>query len=447
MKKKELIKLLVVGINHSTANIEKRELFSFTPSILSHAISSLFDFLNLQNLNDNDIGVVILSTCNRTEIIVSGQCSSDQIFFWLNSYKSISIKDFESHIYVYESFQAFDHLVRVAGGLDSMLIGEPQIFGQIKSAYSFSKENNKTSSELEIIFQYIFNLAKKVRRDTAIGKNPVSVAYAAVNLAKRIFTNLAESRILLIGAGETIKLVTKYLMESGAHQVVVANRSLDRAQALADSLDAQALLLSEVPNQLSDFDIIISSTASQLPVLGKGTVEAAISKRKHKPMFFVDLAVPRDIEKQVSHLSDVFLYTVDDLIDIIDNNVRLREAEVDKASEIIEEGVLDFQSWQLSKNAKDLVVSYRLSIEKIKHEEVTKAKNLLSSGKDPEEILLLLARALTQRLMHKPTAEMKNAAARNDDELLSSAKKLLGLEENLEDLQDDYINLFIKDHR
>ena len=437
MKKDELMNLLVVGINHSTANIEKRELFAFTPSILNHAISSLLDFLNPQKLNNIDIGVVILSTCNRTEIIVSGQCSPNQIFCWLDSYKSVAIKDFESCIYTYEGFQAFHHLVRVAGGLDSMVIGEPQIFGQMKSAYSFSRENNKLSNELEIIFQYIFNLAKKVRSDTAIGRNPVSVAYVAVSLAKRIFTDLSDSRILLLGAGETIKLVAQHLIESGAKYVVVANRSLDRAQALADSLDAEALLLSDVPEKLSNFDIIISSTASQLPVLGKGTVEVAINKRRHKPIFLVDLAVPRDIEKQVSALSDVFLYTVDDLRDIADHNVRLREVEVDKASEIIESGILDFKNSQLSKNIKDLVVSYRSDVKKLQEEEVAKAKKLLLSGKDPEDILDLLARSLTQRIMHKPTEEMKSAAARNDDKFLSSAKQLLGFGSDLADSEND----------
>ena len=192
----------------------------------------------------------------------------------------------------------------------------------------------------------------------------------------------------------------------------VANRSLDRAQTLADSLEAEALLLSDVPEQLSNFDIIISSTASQLPILGKGAVEVAISNRKHRPMFLVDLAVPRDIEKQVSEISDVFLYTVDDLRNIADHNVRLRELEVDKASEIIKEGIIEFQSLQLSKNVKDLVVSYRSNVKKVEEEEVMKAKKILASGADPEETLIFLARSLTQRLMHQPTAEMKNAAKR-----------------------------------
>lgn len=428
MNNDQLINLLVIGVNHSTADIETRERLAFTPSILGDAISSLTNFLNLENTSDNHIGIVILSTCNRTEIIISGICSIEKIYSWLGNYKSISIDDFKRHTYTYREFQAFDHLVRVAGGLDSMVVGEPQIFGQIKSAYSFSREHNALSNELEIIFQSIFKIAKRVRSDTAIGKNPVSVAFVAVSLAKRIFTDLSDSKILLLGAGETIKLVAQHLMESGVRHLSVANRSLDRAQTLADSLEAEALLLSDVPEQLSNFDIIISSTASQLPILGKGAVEVAISNRKHRPMFLVDLAVPRDIEKQVSEISDVFLYTVDDLRNIADHNVRLRELEVDKASEIIKEGILEFQSLQLSKNVKDLVVSYRSNVKKVEEEEVMKAKKILASGADPEETLIILARSLTQRLMHQPTAEMKNAAKREDKKLLSYAKRIFGLE-------------------
>ena len=231
-----------------------------------------------------------------------------------------------------------------------------------------------------------------------------------------------------MGAGDTIELVAQHLMNSGAKNVVVANRTLDRAQTLAGRLNAKAIMLSEVPEALSDFDIVISSTASQLPVLGKGAVEAALKSRKRRPIFMVDIAVPRDIEPQVADLPDVYLYTVDDLRDIIDHNVRLRVAEADKATEIIDAGVNEFVLWRRSRGATDLVVSYRNNIEALRDEELERALQLLQAGKSAEDALTSLARALTQKIMHQPTVEMRSAAGVNNKALLESAKKLFGLE-------------------
>jgi glutamyl-tRNA reductase len=309
-----------------------------------------------------------------------------------------------------------------------MILGEPQIFGQMKSSYAVSRQLNAIGVELEPAFQRVFAVAKKVRSDTAIGENPVSVAFAAVTLAQRIFADLSSVAVLLVGAGDTIELVAQHLMNSGAKDVVVANRTLDRAQALAGRLNAKAIMLSEVPEALSDFDIVISSTASQLPVLGKGAVEAALKSRKRRPIFMVDIAVPRDIEPQVADLPDVYLYTVDDLRDIIDHNVRLRVAEADKATEIIDAGVEEFVLWRRSRGATDLVVSYRNNIEALRDEELERALQLLQAGKSAEEALTALARALTQKIMHQPTVEMRNAAGLKNTSLLESAKKLFGLE-------------------
>ena len=413
--------LFALGINHQTASVALREKVAFSPDSLLDAYQQLL-------AQHNVLEAVIVSTCNRTELIVSTEHKAEAVIAWLGQFKSLPVEQFSEHVYIYENQAALKHLIRVAGGLDSMILGEPQIFGQMKSSYAVSRQLNAIGVELEPAFQRVFAIAKKVRSDTAIGENPVSVAFAAVTLAQRIFADLSSVAVLLVGAGDTIELVAQHLMNSGAKNVVVANRTLDRAQTLAGRLNAKAIMLSEVPEALSDFDIVISSTASQLPVLGKGAVEAALKSRKRRPIFMVDIAVPRDIEPQVADLPDVYLYTVDDLRDIIDHNVRLRVAEADKATEIIDAGVNEFVLWRRSRGATDLVVSYRNNIEALRDEELERALQLLQAGKSAEDALTSLARALTQKIMHQPTVEMRSAAGVNNKALLESAKKLFGLE-------------------
>ncbi|MGB2272321.1 MAG: glutamyl-tRNA reductase [Pseudomonadales bacterium] len=428
------MRLLAIGVNHSTANVELRERLAFAPDAMQAALSSLLAHLSISDDMSDDspsesaAEAVIVSTCNRTELIVSTQYNAEAVIAWLAAFKSLPVEQFSEHIYIHEDQEALRHLIRVAGGLDSMILGEPQIFGQMKSSYAVSRQVNAIGVELEPAFQHIFAIAKKVRSDTAIGENPVSVAFAAVTLAQRIFADLSSVAVLLVGAGDTIELVAQHLMNCGAKSVVVANRTLDRAQVLAERLSAKAILLSEVPESLSDFDIVISSTASQLPILGKGAVESALKSRKRRPIFMVDIAVPRDIEPQVADLPDVYLYTVDDLRDIIDHNVRLRVAEADKAAAIIDTGVQTYARWQRSRNAIDLVVSYRNNIQALRDDELERALQLFQAGKSAEEAMTSLARALTQKIMHQPTVEMRNAAGLNNKALLESAKILFGLE-------------------
>ena len=425
------MRLLAIGINHSTANVELREQLAFAPEVMQTALQSLLACLSQANNSqalEFAAEAVIVSTCNRTELIVSTNHNAEAVITWLAEYKLLAVEEFNEHIYIHEGQAALRHLIRVAGGLDSMILGEPQIFGQMKSSYAVSRQVSAIGIELEPIFQHVFAVAKKVRSDTAIGENPVSVAFAAVTLAQRIFADLSSVAVLLVGAGDTIELVAQHLINSGAKNVVVANRTLDRAQTLADRLNAKAILLSDVPDSLGDFDIVISSTASQLPVLGKGAVEEALKLRKRRPIFMVDIAVPRDIEPQVADLPDVYLYTVDDLRDIIDHNVRLRVAEANKAADIIDVGVQEFFTWQRSREATDLVVSYRNNIQSLRDEELERALQLIQSGKSSEEALTSLARALTQKIMHQPTVEMRNAAGLNNKALLESAKILFGLE-------------------
>jgi glutamyl-tRNA reductase len=284
-------------------------------------------------------------------------------------------------------------------------------------------------SELGRLFPRVFSIAKRVRTDTAIGENPVSVAYAAVDLAGHIFADLSQSNALLVGAGETIELVARHLIEAGVSKIVIANRTLGRARELAQKFGAEAVLLAEIPEQLLDADIIITSTASQLPILGKGAVEQALKVRKHRPFLMVDIAVPRDIESQVGDLRDVYLYSVDDLREIVDQNMRSRRNEACKADLIIEEGVRQYVQEMRSLGAVDAVKEYRQMAEQLREQELQRALRALARGDDPQQIVAQLARTITNKLIHAPTAGLKQASAEGRLDTVASARKLLGLEQ------------------
>ncbi len=282
------------------------------------------------------------------------------------------------------------------------------------------------------MFQATFSTAKTVRTDTAIGENPVSVAFAAVSLARQIFSNLQRSQALLIGAGETITLVARHLHEQGVKKIVVANRTLERASALAAELGAQAILLADIPDELHNSDIVISSTASQLPILGKGAVEQALKRRKHKPMFMVDIAVPRDIESQVGELDDVYLYTVDDLHEVVAENLKSRQGAAQAAEELVAAGTEDFMQRLRELAAVDVLKAYRQHAERIRDDELSKAQRLLANGGSAEEVLVQLARGLTNKLLHAPSVQLKKLSAEGRVEALSMAQELFALHEGTE---------------
>ncbi|HEY6131986.1 MAG TPA: glutamyl-tRNA reductase, partial [Halioglobus sp.] len=330
--------------------------------------------------------------------------------------------------YHHEGAQAFRHIVQVASGLDSMVLGEPQIFGQLKSAYAVAVEAGTVGGDFGRLFPRIFSLAKRVRTDTAIGENPVSVAYAAVDLASHIFSDLSRCNALLVGAGETIELVARHLIGAGVSQIVIANRTLGRARELAQKFGAEAVLLADIPAQLAGADIIITSTASQLPILGKGAVEQALKARKHRPFLMIDIAVPRDIEAQVGELPDVYLYSVDDLREIVDQNLRSRSSEARKADLIIDDGVRLYLDEVRSLAAVDTVKEYRTMAEQLRERELQRAQRALARGEDPRQILAHLSRAITNKLIHAPTAGLKQASVDGRQDLINNARKLLGLE-------------------
>lgn len=420
--------LIALGINHNSAAVEVRERVAFAPEQVGEALVDACDSVSVEE-------VVVLSTCNRTEIYAiapEGTRPADkatELIDWMANYHHLSAEELRQSAYHYEDAQALQHIVQVAAGLDSMVLGEPQIFGQIKSAYAVAGEAGTVGQELGHLFPRAFAIAKRVRTDTAIGENPVSVAYAAVDLAGHIFADLSGCSALLVGAGETIELVARHLIEAGVKRIVIANRTLGRARELAQRFGAEAVLLAEIPQQLVNADIVITSTASQLPILGKGAVEGAIRSRKHRPILMVDIAVPRDIEAQVGELRDVYLYSVDDLKEIVDENLKSRQSEARKADQIIEQGIDSFLCETRSLAAVDSVREYRHMAEQVREQELQRALSAISRGEDPQQVAAQLARAITNKLIHAPTAGLKAASAAGREDLLSGARKLLGLSE------------------
>ncbi len=420
--------LIALGINHNSAAVEVRERVAFAPEQVTEALA---DCCSAAQLDE----AVILSTCNRTEIYAIAPANTVladkavQLIDWMANYHHLSAEELRESAYHHEAEQALAHIVQVAAGLDSMVLGEPQIFGQLKSAYAVASEAGTVSNELARIFQRVFSIAKKVRTDTAIGENPVSVAYAAVDLAGHIFSDLSKCNALLVGAGETIELVTRHLIEAGVSNIVIANRTLGRARELAQKFGAEAVLLAEIPDRLPAADIVITSTASQLPILGKGAVEQAVKARKHRPVLMVDIAVPRDIEPQVGDLRDVYLYSVDDLREIVDQNLRSRQSEARKADVIIDEGVAAYVQEKKRMGAVDAVKDYRGMAEGLRQQELDKALRSIARGDDPEKVLNQFSRGLTNKLIHAPTAGLKQISADGRQDQLRRARKLLDIAE------------------
>jgi glutamyl-tRNA reductase len=405
---------IAIGINHETAPVAMREKVAFTPASLARALK---DYA----YEKKQAELVILSTCNRTEVFAnSEQISIDELAIWLADIHQLEHKQLLSHLYKHEDEGAISHLMQVACGLNSLILGEPQILGQVKQAFSEAKHVGTVNGQFEKIFQTTFAVAKKVRSQTEIGANAVSVAYAAVQLAKQIFSKLTRSHVLLIGAGETIELVAKHLSDSDLQQVTVANRTLANAQSLADGLrgEAQAITISEIPERLHHADIVISSTASALPILGKGMVSTALKRRKHKPILMIDLAVPRDIEDEISELDDVYLYTVDDLQHIVQQNVANREQAAQQANEIISQQVEQLKQWQRQHQKIDLIKSYREEADAIRQQLEQKALARIAQGEAPEKVLQELSYKLTQSMLHSPTKAMQRAIAEPDAPIL-----------------------------
>ncbi|MET0103729.1 MAG: glutamyl-tRNA reductase [Sedimenticola sp.] len=415
--------LLTLGLNHKTAPLDIRERITFGPDIIVAALRSLSERPGVEE-------AAILSTCNRTEIYCAlNQGGRQEICQWLSDFHGVEPETVSPYLYDHDNQESVRHLLKVASGLDSMVLGEPQILGQVKSAFQTACDATTTGKLLGRLFQHTFSVAKQVRTDTAIGHSPVSVAFAAVSLARQIFSDLSDQTALLIGAGETIELAARHLHQHGIGRIIVANRTLERAHTLANQFNGYAIALTEIPSHLAEADIVISSTASPLPVLGKGTVESALKKRKHQPMFMVDIAVPRDIEAEVGNLNDVYLYTVDDLQEVIDENLRSRQEAAEQAQEIIDFHTEEFMGWLRSLDAVGMIQDYRRQAEDMRNEALDRALKQLNNGKPAEEVLQFLAHTITNKLLHTPSTQIRQAGFDGHIELLEAANTLFQIKD------------------
>jgi len=413
------MQLFTFGINHQTAPLAVREQIAFNAETLDSALRDLVD-------NGAAKEATILSTCNRTEIYCSPN-EPVQAVDWLASYHHLPAADIEPYIYRLPQELAVKHAFRVASGLDSMVLGEPQILGQMKQAVRQAEQAGTMGFLLHKLFQRTFSVAKDVRTQTEIGANLVSMAAAAVKLAERIFPSIAEQRILFIGAGEMIELNAVHFAARNPKHITVANRTLERAQVLARRINAHPITLNELPEQLAQHDIIVSCTASPLPILGKGMVERALKQRKHRPLFIVDLAVPRDVEKEVAELSDVFLYTVDDLSEVVRDGLDARQGAVKEAEVIIDSGVNEFVHWMESRGVVPTIRTLRDHAERQRRHEMEKALRLLAKGESPEKVLESLSMGLTNKFLHAPTQTLNQAQANEREALLDAVHRIYHL--------------------
>jgi glutamyl-tRNA reductase len=416
--------LLALGINHKTAPVSLRERVTFSPDTLDQALESLLAQPMVQ-------GGVVLSTCNRTELYLSVEEQEnlqEALVRWLCDYHGLDETEVRNSLYWHQDNDAVSHLMRVASGLDSMILGEPQILGQVKKAFADSARGHLHASDLERMFQKSFSVAKRVRTETEIGASAVSVAFAACTLARQIFESLSEVTVLLVGAGETIELVARHLREHQVRHMIIANRTRERARELADEVGAEVIGLPEIDERLAQADIIISSTASPLPIIGKGMVERALKARRNQPMLLVDIAVPRDVEPEVGKLANAYLYGVDDLQSIIQHNMAQRQAAAVQAETIVAQETGEFMGWLRAQSASATIREYRGQAEQVRDELTTKALAALQQGGDAEAVLQELSRKLTNRLIHAPTKSLQQAARNGDDERLNILRDSLGLD-------------------
>ncbi len=414
--------LFTLGINHNSAPIDVRERVAFAPDRIGESLDSIRNISGIEE-------AALLSTCNRTEMICwhNNPAVNDQLPIWLSEYQSFNLKTLTPYLYRYQDAEVIKHTMRVACGLDSLVLGEPQILGQLKTAYRQAQEHNSLGKHLNRLFQHSFSTAKRVRTETAIGASPVSVAFAAVSLAKQLFTDLNKQTALLIGAGETIELTARHLHSRNIGNIIVANRTVDRAKALADQYNGTAIALPDLPEYIAKADIIISSTASPLPIVGKGIVERALKTRKHKPIFMLDIAVPRDIEAEVNELDDVYLYTVDDLQGVITENMKSRQNAAEQAEELVENEVNEFLGWLKAQNSRDTIQSMRSRAEGHRDEVLAKCHKMLAQGRDPEEVTNFLANTLTNKLLHAPTSTLNQACKQGDMDIIEAAHHIFDL--------------------
>ncbi len=414
--------LVAFGINHKTAPVDIREKVSFSPESIPLALRDLTSAYNFEE-------AAILSTCNRTEVYCGmREYNENGIIEWLSQFHRLDSGKVRPYTYIHPDQNAVRHILRVASGLDSLVLGEPQILGQMKTAFTAANEAGTTGKLLNRLFQHTFQSAKQVRTDTAIGSSPVSVAFAAVSLGKQIFGDLDGKTVLLIGAGETVELAARHLHEQGIGRMIIANRTVEKAHHLAEEFGGYAIALTEIASHLAEADIVISSTASPLPILGKGAVESALKSRRHRPMFMVDIAVPRDIESEVDELDDVYLYTVDDLQEVIQENMKSRQDAARQAEEIIDTQVVHFMDWIESQDSVATIRAFRARADRTRMEMLQRSRRMLAAGEDIDHILEVMAHQLTNKLIHSPCVQLRTAPGNQRNELIEATRVLFDLD-------------------
>ena len=414
--------IVALGLNHTTAPLELRERASVDDRGISSALQSLSSFPGVSE-------AAILSTCNRTDLYCGVGTGRDAPTRWFDEFLGIDRGDLAGHLYVHREDAAVRHVMRVASGLDSMVLGEPQILGQLKQAYGLARREGSLGVVLDKLFQRSFSVAKRVRTDTDIGSSPVSVAYAAVTLARRIFGDFGVRTALLVGAGETVELCARHLASGRIGRMVIANRTLEHARRIATALGAYAISLDEVPLHLGEADIVISSTSAREPIITLEQTHAAVRGRRRRPMFMADLAVPHDIDRGVGDLPDVYLYTVDDLADVIEEGRQRRVAAAGVAEGIIDQQVGEFMAWMRGRRVSSLIVRVRESAAAAKDDVLGKARRRLESGEPADEVIEYVARTLTNKLLHAPSTGIREAGARDRGDIVEAARLLFGVTE------------------
>ncbi len=404
--------LWVLGLNHQTAPVSLRERVAFAGDALTEALAALRALPQVSE-------AALLSTCNRTELYAMAE-DATPLVQWLATHG----EGLDGYLYRHRDAEAVRHLFRVATGLDSMVLGEPQILGQVKDAWALAREHRALGSGLDRLFQQAFSVAKRARTDTRVGANPVSVASTAVRLAQNSFARLSDSTVLLVGAGETIELAARHLSEGKVRRLLVANRTLAHAQELASRHGGVALPLTELDRHLAEADVVFSATAAREPVINRAQVVEALARRKHKPMMLFDLAVPRDIEASVAELADAYLYTVDDLERAVEENRRGRRQAADEAETIIDLQVARFVETLQAGSRQAPLKRLRAYGDATRQEVLEKAQAQLTQGRDPAEVLEFLAHTLTNRLLHPPTAALREAALSGDTDLTRAAERM-----------------------
>jgi len=414
--------LLTIGLTHRTAPVQVRERIALAPERLPQVLDELVEL-------DSVSEATVVSTCNRTEMfIVVDDPETPVPRNWFMRLDRSAGQSLEPLIHQLGGEQAARHLFRVAAGLDSMVLGEPQILGQVKQAFESARKAGTVGKYLNQLFQAAFSTAKAVRTETDIGSNPVSIAFAAAALSRQIFGELNDATVLLVGAGETIELTARHLQKAGASRFIVANRTLERAEQLASELGGEAIGLSMLPEYLHLADVVVTATAADLPLIGKGAVERALKARRHRPMFMADLAVPRDIEPEVEQLRDVYLYTVDDLQQVVQDNLRSRQVAAEEAEQIISVRVEQFSDWLKTERAVPLVKAFRGHLERTRDQQLQMALQALARGQDPETVLARFAESLTNKLAHEPLVAIREAGRQGDMESLAALRRILAVQ-------------------